>query len=85
MKYLPIYVSIEVSGISLDVTNQVTDIQIVLLFDIGLDFPSQSFKFWPKFTTASLFRFCMFYFFYESSFLSLYESSFLSPSYDVSA
>ena len=56
---LTIYVSIEVSGISLNVTNQVTDIQIVLLFDIRLYFPSQSFKFWPKFTTASLFRFCM--------------------------
>ena len=56
---LTIYVSIEVSGISLNVSNQVIDIQIVLLFDIGLYFPSQSFKFWPKFTTASLFRFCM--------------------------
>ena len=56
---LTIYVSIEVSGISLNVTNQVIDIQIMLLFYIGLDFPSQSFKFCPKFTTASLFRFCM--------------------------
>ena len=54
---LTIYVSIEVSGISLNVSNQVTDRQIVLLFDIALYFPSQSFKFWPKFTTASLFRF----------------------------
>ena len=58
---LTIYVSIEVFGISLNVTNQVIDIQIVLLFDIGLYFPSQSFKFWPKFTTASLFRVCMCY------------------------
>ena len=56
---LTIYLSIEVSGISLKVTNQVTDVQIVLLFDIGVYFPSQSFKFWPKFTTASRFRFCM--------------------------
>ena len=56
---LTIYVSIKVSGISLNVSNQVTDIQIVLLFDIGLYFRSQSFKFWPKFTIASLFRFCM--------------------------
>ena len=56
---LTIYVSIEVSEISLHVTNQVIDIQIVLLLDIGLYFPSQSFKFWPKFTTASLFRFYM--------------------------
>ena len=56
---LTIYVSIEVSGISLYVTNQVIDIQIMLLFYIGLDFPSQSFKFCPKFTTASLFRFCV--------------------------
>ena len=56
MGYL--YVSIEASGISLNVTNQVLDIQIVLFFDIGLYFPSQSFKFLPKFTTASLFCFC---------------------------
>ena len=42
---LTIYVSIEVSGISLNVTNQVIDIQIVLLVDTGLYFPSQSFKF----------------------------------------
>ena len=54
-----IYVSIEVSAISLNVTNQVIDKQIVLHFAIGLYFPSQSFKFWPKFTTVSLFRFCM--------------------------
>ena len=38
---LTTYVSIEVSGISLNVSNQVIDIQIVLLFDIGLYFPSQ--------------------------------------------
>ena len=58
---LTIYVSIKVSGISLNVSNQVIDIQIMLLFDIGLYFPSQSFKFWPKFTTAILqsFRFCV--------------------------
>ena len=56
---LTIYVSIVVSGISLNVTNQVIDIQIVLLFDIGLYFPSQSFKFLLTFTTASLLRFCM--------------------------
>ena len=42
---LTIYVSIEVSWVSLNVTNQVIDIQIVLLFNIGLYFPSQSFNF----------------------------------------
>ena len=37
-------VTIEVSGISFNVTNQVIDTQIVLLFYIGLYFSSQSFK-----------------------------------------
>ena len=37
---LTIYVSVEVSGISLNATNQVIDIHIVLLFDIGLYFQS---------------------------------------------
>ena len=35
---LTIYVSIEISMISLNVIKQVTDIQIILLFDIGLYF-----------------------------------------------
>ena len=54
---LTIYVSIEVSRISLNVTNQVIDIQIMLLFDIGLYFPSQSFKFWPKLILQVFFTF----------------------------
>ena len=56
---LTIYVSIEVSGINFNVSNQVIVIQIVLLFDTGLYFPSLSFKFWTKFTNASLVCFCM--------------------------
>ena len=43
---LTINVPVEVSGISLNITNQIVYIQIMLLLHISLNFPSRRFKFY---------------------------------------
>ena len=50
---------IEVSGVCLNIINQVIHMQIVLFSYISLDFSSLSFKFWSKFAAACLFCLCM--------------------------
>ena len=57
--FLTIDVPIEVCRICLNIADQVIYIQIVLLPNVILTFPSQSFKFWPEFLTARLFCFSM--------------------------
>ena len=54
LSFLTIYGSVEVSGIYLYITYQFIHIQIMPLFNVSLYFPSQRFKFSPKFTTTCL-------------------------------
>ena len=51
--------SVEVSGICLYIAYQIIRIQTMLLLNVSLYFPSQRFKFSPKFTTTCLLRLSM--------------------------
>ena len=61
--FLTIDILIEVSGISLYITNQVIYIQIMLFPNTSLDFSSHGFKFWTKLATICHFCLCMSLFF----------------------
>ena len=60
--FLAIDVPIEVSGVCLNIADQVIHIQTMLFSHISLDFSSLSFKFLSKFATSFFFPLHEFYF-----------------------